>query len=195
MWQLKIDFLTEFPKALPSQWQIIIHYSETPACERPCNHACIQYMYTCMFGHSAVQHEWWWLLQSPRAAPRCSSPPWSVPISPVLLQHRSSLTRSEIPNFSSRSLPDRRMQTSGILDRLKFSQSMCSTAYWFSSLSLYLFYILWLYVKLWAWQKKVKPALFIARASMVDVFSLLYCDTYILYRGSLAGVFLCKHSY
>lgn len=45
-----------------------------------------------------------WLMtaaaQSPRAASRCSSPPFSVPISPVLLQTGHSFPAPKIPQFS-----------------------------------------------------------------------------------------------
>lgn len=123
--------------ARPSQWHIMIHYSETPL---PVSaHAFMPGYNTCI--HACLGATSWssgaaWRMtvapQSPRAAPRCSSAPWSVPISLVPPQKTGHpFLCSEMPDFSIRSPPGRRMQTWGILDRLKFSRSMCSTAYWF----------------------------------------------------------------
>jgi len=125
-----------------------------------------------------------WLMtvaaQSPRAAPCCSSPPWCVPISPVLLQAGHPLPCSNIPNFSSRSLPDSRMQTAGNLGRLNFSQSMCSTAYWFFfPLTLSLLYPMALCQIVSLGEKNVKLVVFIAWISIVSILlSLLYCSSH-----------------
>lgn len=60
-------------------------------CLRAPMHSCLQIIHVYMHVRvllydPAVQYDWWLAAQSPRAAPCCSSPPWSVPISPVLLQ-------------------------------------------------------------------------------------------------------------
>lgn len=110
-----------------------------PACVRtsaPAYNSCIWMHVLVPPAHPAVRREWWlllrWVLRLHHAAALL---PRSMPISPVLPRMGHPFSAPKSPISARAPPPGSSVRTSGVLDGLTFSQSMCSTAYWFFFLS------------------------------------------------------------
>lgn len=95
MSQIKIDFLPEFLQARPLRWQIMIHYSETPACERRCIHPRIQCMH--VWERCCIIQQRCSVTDDCCRAESSALPPWSVPISLFLPQAGHSFHAQKSP--------------------------------------------------------------------------------------------------
>lgn len=143
---------------------------------RSCLRIIHVYMHVWVLDDPAVQYDWWLLLLR---VLRLNS---VAPLLFALCQLVLFSCRRVIPSLLKNpqfllTFPAGR--TPGILDRLKFSQSMCSKAYWFFSLSHFISFISCGFMSNFEPERKkrrsAKPVLFIAWAFIVSVLFSLSC--------------------